>query len=335
MCPGLCTACRGLCHGVFRAVHRVSRAVHRVSQAVHRVSQAVHRVSRACAPCVPGCAPCVAGLRTVCPGLCTVCRGLCTVVHGLCTVVHGLRTACRGLRTIVHGRNTSPREAAGRLRVAYRLSSTLARVQIAARLAIAGFVLIGTACASTRDVDCAGLGNEPRPPRNFGVVRDASGEATPIYRGGQPMTCGELEYLRAAGVKTILKLNDRHLPVDVSEQDRARAIGLGIRSFAFNAATIGTSGTCESVRAALSFLADPANQPVFVHCTAGKDRTGYIVGMYEKLFLKKTTDAVLSELHQYGHTGFRSVLMGQIDAELQAAHPACAPAANQALYGER
>ena len=35
----------------------------------------------------------------------------------------------------------------------------------------------------------------------------------------------------------------------------------------------------DSVVAALRLIADPANRPVFVHCTAGKDRTGIVVAM--------------------------------------------------------
>jgi protein tyrosine/serine phosphatase len=35
-----------------------------------------------------------------------------------------------------------------------------------------------------------------------------------------------------------------------------------------------------AVRKALSVMTDPANQPVFVHCQHGKDRTGLVAAVY-------------------------------------------------------
>ena len=98
---------------------------------------------------------------------------------------------------------------------------------------------------------------------------------------------------------------------------------MAVRSFAFDAGTIGTAGTCNAVREALTFLSDERNWPVYVHCTAGKDRTGYIVGLYEKVMLSEPTDAVLKELRRYGHKGIRSVVFRQIDAELAKTYPEC------------
>ena len=151
----------------------------------------------------------------------------------------------------------------------------------------------------------------------------SNGDATAIYRGGQPASCAELAYLKSVGVKSILKLNDRGLPVDSDEKDQAENLGLRMLSLPFGAATIGRPATCDSVRQALSFLSDPDNWPVYVHCTAGKDRTGYTVGMYEKLRLGKPVEAVMKELHRYGHRGWRSLLFPQIDHELAAGHPVC------------
>jgi len=182
--------------------------------------------------------------------------------------------------------------------------------------ALFAFALL-TACTSTRSMRCGDTA-APHPPRNFGVVIPG------IDRGGQPVTCGELAYLRGQGVKSILKLNDRGLPLDRDEEQRAAALGLNIRSFAFDAKNIGTPPTCTAVRAAMAFLTDQANWPVFVHCSAGKDRTGYLVGLYEKTVLGKPAADVLAELHRYGHKAVRSAVMGQIDDELAKDRPACA-----------
>jgi protein tyrosine/serine phosphatase len=181
------------------------------------------------------------------------------------------------------------------------------------RLLLIAFLLLG--CRSTRSFVCDPT---PHAPRNFGEV------SVQIYRGGQPMTCGELAYLKAAGVKTILKLNDRNSPVDEAEKSEAARLGMRIESFAFDPRTIGSRATCPDVQRAIAFIENPANQPIFIHCTAGKDRTGYIVGLYERESGRSIED-VMSELHRYGHRAARSAAFSQIDRELQRERPQCAP----------
>jgi protein tyrosine/serine phosphatase len=185
------------------------------------------------------------------------------------------------------------------------------------------FVLfVAAGCSSARVMPCAD--GTPDPPRNFGQVHSPDGTALQIYRGGQPATCSELAYLKSIGVRSILKLNDRGLTIDDSETANAERIGLVVRSIPFNAATIGTPASCDSVRSALAFMSDPQNWPVFVHCSAGKDRTGYMIGLYEKLALHASSTFVIAELRRYGHTGTRAIAMGQIDRELALEVPTCA-----------
>lgn len=175
-------------------------------------------------------------------------------------------------------------------------------------------LLLCAGCASSRFTCDA---TPPRAPHNFGAAVEG------VFRGGQPMTCGELAFLQSQGVKSILKLNDRDAAVDVAEKSNAARFGLRIESFDFGASTIGTASTCPDVARALAFLANRDNWPVYVHCTAGKDRTGYIVGMYERSVGRSITE-VMSELHRYGHRGARAMTFPQIDQQLESERPACA-----------
>jgi protein-tyrosine phosphatase len=52
----------------------------------------------------------------------------------------------------------------------------------------------------------------------------------------------------------------------------------------------------ESVVTALRLIADPANRPVFVHCTAGKDRTGIVVAMLLSL-LGVDDEVIVADYH--------------------------------------
>jgi hypothetical protein len=146
-------------------------------------------------------------------------------------------------------------------------------------------------------------------PRNFGKVSEG------VYRGGQPESPAELAYLQSIGVKSILKLNG-------SSEPEAERMGFRVAAFAFNAHTIGSAGTCAEVSRAIAFLENRDNWPVYVHCAAGKDRTGYIVGMYERSLGRSIAD-VMDELHRYGHRGVRAMAFPQIDAELQRPDPRC------------
>jgi len=186
------------------------------------------------------------------------------------------------------------------------------------RFVVIAFLLLG--CRSTRSFVCDAT---PHAPRNFGAV------SPQIYRGGQPMTCGELAYLKSAGVKSILKLNDRNSPVDEAEKAEAVRLGMRVESFAFDPRTIGTSASCPDVQRAIAFIESPGNQPVFIHCTAGKDRTGYIVGLYERES-GRSIDDVMNELHRYGHRAARSAAFSQIDRDLRRERPECA---NASPYG--
>ncbi len=158
----------------------------------------------------------------------------------------------------------------------------------------------------------------PHAPRNFGRVTAS------VYRGGQPATCSELAFLSASGVKTVLKLNDRHSASDEEEKAEGAKLGLRVESFRFDPRTIGRQSTCGDVRRALAVLQDESNWPVYVHCTAGKDRTGYIIGLYERTALRRPIAEVMKELRDYGHRGARSTVMPQIDEELRRETPQCA-----------
>ncbi len=64
----------------------------------------------------------------------------------------------------------------------------------------------------------------------------------------------------------------------------------------------------------LKIVEDPKNQPVFVHCQRGADRTGLMVAAYRILDQGWTNDEALAEIPNFHfnsiHTGIHSLLKG-------------------------
>jgi protein tyrosine/serine phosphatase len=177
---------------------------------------------------------------------------------------------------------------------------------------------LATGCSSSAPFSCAST-----EPRNFERVVDASEVPTGVYRGAQLRTCGEIEYLKQFGVKTIVQLNAGGSPFDTAEKRAAEAAGIRVEPFHFSAWSIGKQKTCTDVKKALRAIALESNQPVYIHCTLGRDRTGYLVGAYEELFLRKPAADVLAELARHGHHGHPVLLYPQIRRELKAGTPRC------------
>jgi hypothetical protein len=92
------------------------------------------------------------------------------------------------------------------------------------------------------------------------------------------------------GVKTIVNLRSAH-------SDRTTIAGMGFRyvEIPFYA----WSPSREVVAKVLAVIRDPENQPVFVHCQHGADRTGYTIASYRIVEQGWDNDSALREMRRF------------------------------------
>ncbi len=162
-------------------------------------------------------------------------------------------------------------------------------------------------------VACWSVPDSTRPV-NFGHVIEGG-----IYRGGQPDS-RDFEMLRELGVRTVLKLNNHGLQQEREEAERA---GIRLIHVPFNAKTIGQPATCGDVARALEVLSDESNWPIYVHCSRGRDRAGYIVGLYRQQIQQWPWSRIDTELEAYGHDERLRRSYPQIARELREGVPSC------------
>lgn len=74
------------------------------------------------------------------------------------------------------------------------------------------------------------------------------------------------------GIRTVIDLRTTE-----SEQQQVEAAGM--KAIAIPIA-MSRDGLRKKVDRAVALMADPANQPVFIHCRHGQDRTGIVVAAY-------------------------------------------------------
>jgi tyrosine-protein phosphatase SIW14 len=116
-----------------------------------------------------------------------------------------------------------------------------------------------------------------------------------LYRGAQPKA-GGFRHLSKLGIKTIVSLrgdDDRSR----TEEQEARAAGLKYFTVPFKRLGRPTDQQIDRVR---SLVNAPENQPVFVHCQHGADRTGTIIALYRIEHDGWTLDQATAEAKRYG-----------------------------------
>jgi protein tyrosine/serine phosphatase len=118
--------------------------------------------------------------------------------------------------------------------------------------------LSATAHSSERLYNLPGLSN---------VGRVAPG----VLRGAQPGKDGYAT-LKAMGVRTVIDMR-----TTANEQKQVEAAGM--RAIAVPI-LMTRDGLKEKVDRVVALMADPANQPVYVHCRHGQDRTGIVVAAF-------------------------------------------------------
>lgn len=116
-----------------------------------------------------------------------------------------------------------------------------------------------------------------------------------LYRGAQPRA-GGIRKLAELGIKTIINLRgeDEH-----TQAERREAEALGLRYFAVPLPGLHRPSD-QQVERVLSLINAAENQPVFVHCHHGEDRTGLIIAVYRITHDGWTGEQAKTEAKHYG-----------------------------------
>lgn len=116
-----------------------------------------------------------------------------------------------------------------------------------------------------------------------------------LYRGAQPKESG-LQELRKLGIKTVINLRDD----DAREQNEEReAKAAGLNYFNLPLSNNGSPSDAQ-IEQALALINAPENQPVFVHCKRGADRTGTVIAVYRISHDGWTSERAKAEAKHYG-----------------------------------
>ncbi|MFT3742690.1 MAG: tyrosine-protein phosphatase [Pyrinomonadaceae bacterium] len=96
-----------------------------------------------------------------------------------------------------------------------------------------------------------------------------------LFRGGQPKPEG-FQQLKELGVHTVIYLRSDDEKAS-KERELAEAAGLSFTSVPLGNWKRPAKADIEKV---LAMINDAGNQPVFVHCKRGADRTGTVIAIY-------------------------------------------------------
>ena len=120
-----------------------------------------------------------------------------------------------------------------------------------------------------------------------------------LYRGEQPTSEGFKE-LEKLGVKTVVNLRSLH-----SDRDELEGTNLAYEHVRMEA----WDPEQEEIERFLKIATNKTNQPVFVHCLHGADRTGTMVAVYRIVVEDWDKEKALEEM-QKGPFGFHEIFQG-------------------------
>ncbi|MBD3869537.1 MAG: dual specificity protein phosphatase family protein [Acidobacteria bacterium] len=123
-----------------------------------------------------------------------------------------------------------------------------------------------------------------------------------LYRGAQPEDEGFAE-LGKLGIKTVVNLRSLHSDRDECEEAGLQYIPIDVQAW---------EGEDEEVIDFLKAVQDPSNQPVFLHCLHGSDRTGVMSAVYRIVIEGWSKEDAIKEMTEGGY-GFHSMWQNLVD----------------------
>lgn len=116
-----------------------------------------------------------------------------------------------------------------------------------------------------------------------------------LYRGAQPKR-GGLKTLSELGIRTVIDLRGAGDRARAEEQE---ALSLGLKYYNVPLSWFGRPKD-EHVDRVLQIIKQLENQPVFVHCSHGVDRTGLVVAVYRILYEGWSSEQAKAEAKRHG-----------------------------------
>lgn len=121
-----------------------------------------------------------------------------------------------------------------------------------------------------------------------------------LYRGGRPNQAG-WDKLKSMGIKSVISLRGED-EEGAEEKETAQSLGM---NFYHLPMSIYERPADERVLKFLEIVLNKDNQPVFVYCTSGRDRTGAMVAMYRVVVSGMTIKQAYKEAKELGFWPYR------------------------------
>ncbi len=154
-----------------------------------------------------------------------------------------------------------------------------------------------------------------------------------IYRGSRPQTGPAFKSLKDLGIKTVVdlqggdtkngmgigwvagRLEAGESPQWISYERTVVQDNLQLKfiNVPLNSLSKITKTEGKQIGQLLRLIADPNNQPVYIHCEHGADRTGLIVALYRVYFDHMTRQEAHDEMIQNGHNLVHQIVTSNMD----------------------
>ena len=154
---------------------------------------------------------------------------------------------------------------------------------------LAAAMILGALWPAAVVADTAAGAPANAPCANFGHVVPG------IYRGAEPSdSC--LDHLATLGIRTVVNL--RHDEKD-SGREQAKVLARGMRYMNLPMSGF-DSPSVDEVERVLAVVCASGNQPVFLHCKRGGDRTGVIVAAHRMVHEGWPAERAVEEAESFG-----------------------------------
>jgi protein tyrosine/serine phosphatase len=163
------------------------------------------------------------------------------------------------------------------------------------------------------------------PVLNFFKVEEG------IYRGARPASDQAIvELADVIGIKNVINLqggdlNTIYRPIipylepgempKAIEHEKSMSIKAGMGYFHAQLSAVNAIDNQENkaIDDVLEFMHDKNNQPVFIHCEHGKDRTGLIIALYKVKYEHVSVEEARREWIAKGHSKNSQLFTGDLD----------------------